>query len=277
MCEENDTITPMDETIAFLGAGVIAEVWMERLIRSGSAAPERIMACDVRPERLRELRAKWGVPVGGDNIEGARFAEVVVLAAPPGDTLPILDHVRAELRSGRLLISLAAGVPLALLEARAGEAAVARVMPNIPSLIGEGMNLVAYGRRVSEEQRRWVTTLLELFGQSFVVPDDEMDRWAALCAVGPTYIFPIIEALASAAAAKGLPPERTLFAAAEVVAGAARMMQSGERSPDELKQLISLRTLAEEEAATLFRRVYEEAAAKLEALTRRIGSAVGQV
>jgi pyrroline-5-carboxylate reductase len=274
MGEKVSAIHLIEEKIAFLGAGIIAELWMERLISSGSVIAEQIMACDIRAESLKKLRESWGVLVQSDNIEGARFAQLIVLATPPPEIVPVLRSIRKELRPAQLVISLAAAVPVALLEQNAGDASVVRVMPNAPSLIGQGMNLVAYGRRVSATQRKSVEALLDIFGKSFEVLDSEMDYWCALCAVGPTYIFPIIEALSAAAVAKGLSREKVLFAAAQVVAGAARMAQSGKKNLGELNQLISLRTLAEEEAAKLFIRAYDDAAAKLQKLALRIGTAV---
>lgn len=77
-----------------------------------------------------------------------------------------------------------------------------RALVNTPTLVGEGMNLVAFGNQVSAESRRGVNALLAMFGRRFEVSDAQMDFWCAICAAGPTYVFPVIEALASAAMAR---------------------------------------------------------------------------
>jgi pyrroline-5-carboxylate reductase len=272
MCEGQEVFPRIEERFAFLGSGIIAGVWMERLLATGAATPEQVMACDVRPERLQELAQNLNVHTHPENSKGAEFARVIILAPPPNAVVPLLREIRPSLGTGQLVISLAAGVPLATLEQEAGDAAVVRVMPNTPALVGEAMNFVTFGRRVTEADRRILRDLLDVLGKWFEVPDEQMDAWCALCAVGPTYIFPVIETLASAAASHGLDAEKALTAAAQVVGGAAHLVLESGRSPGELKQMISLRTLHEEEGRKLFTAAYEEAVTKLEALEQRLAA-----
>lgn len=255
--------------IAFLGAGVIAEVWVERLLASKAILPDRIMTCDPRAEQLARLGARWGIRTAAANVAGAEFADLVVLATPPAATLPVVREVRPALTAGKVLLSVAAAVQLDALEGAAGIPAV-RVMPNTPSLLGEGMNLVAFGQGVTKEHKDDVIRLLDIMGRWFEVPDREMNRWCALCAAGPTYFLPIIAALAEAATASGLPLSLAMQATGQVAAGAARLVQQGERTPEQLKQMISLRTLHEDRAAPLFADAYRAALQKLEALQGKI-------
>ena len=272
MCEGQDVFPRIEEKFAFLGSGIIAGVWMERLLSAGVVQSQQIMACDVRPERLQELAQNLSVHTYPESNKGAEFARVIILAPPPNAVVPVLREIRLSLGPSHLVVSLAAGVPLAKIEQEAGEAAVVRVMSNTPALLGDGMNLVAFGRRVSESDQRLMRDLLDVLGKWFEVPDEQMDAWCALCAVGPTYIFPVIEALASAAASHGLDAEKALTAAAQVVGGAAHLVLESGRSPAELKQMISLRTLHEEEGRKLFTAAYEEAVTKLEALEQRLAA-----
>jgi pyrroline-5-carboxylate reductase len=272
MCEGQEVFLRIEEKIAFLGSGIIAGVWMERLLSAGVVQPQQIMACDVRPERLRELAQKLRVQTEPDNSKGAEFGRVVIIAPPPTAVIPVLRGIRPSLGPGRLVISLAAGVPLAKLEQETGEAGVVRVMPNTPALVGKAMNLVAFGRRVTDADRRLMRDLLDVMGRWFEVPDEKMDVWCALCAVGPTYIFPVIEALASAAASHGLDAEKALTAAAHVVGGAADLVLESGRSPAELKQMISLRTLPEEEARKLFAAAFEDAVGRLAGLAHKLAA-----
>ena len=139
------------EKLAFIGTGKIAEVWMDRLITRG-VSPTDVMACDVRPERLAQIQREFkSVQTCADNREAARFARVLVLATPPGEVLKVLAQLKGELSAEHLLICLAAGVPLAKLE-EVAKVPVVRVMPNTPALVGEAMNLVAYGTSVSPSQ-----------------------------------------------------------------------------------------------------------------------------
>lgn len=260
------------EKLAFIGAGKIAEVWMDRLIMSGIVSPTDVMACDVRPERLAQIQAKFkNVQSSADNREAARFAHVLVLATPPGEVLKVLAQLRKELSAEHLLVCLAAGVPLAKLE-EAAKVPVVRVMPNTPALVGEAMNLVAYGTSVSPSQRAFLEALLEKLGDWYEVDDGLMEYWCALCAVGPTYLFPVVEALSSAAAARGIPVEQALDASAQLLIGVGKLIQESEKSVADLQQMISLHTLREEEAKNLFTDAYNDAVAKLEGLARRMAA-----
>ncbi len=259
------------EKLAFIGTGKIAEVWMDRLMTRG-ASPTDVMACDVRPERLAQVQREFkGVQISADNREAARFARVLVLATPPGEVLKVLGQLKGELSAAHLLVCLAAGVPLAKLE-EVAKVPVVRVMPNTPALVGQAMNLVAYGTSVSPSQRAFLETLLEKLGDWNEVDDGLMEYWCALCAVGPTYLFPVVEALSSAATARGIPAEEALDASAQLLIGVGKLIQESEKSVADLQQMISLHTLREEEAKKLFTDAYNDAVAKLEGLARRMAA-----
>lgn len=260
---------PSEYKMAFLGAGVIAEVWIERLLASQATVPDRILACDPRAEQLQKLKTRWGVGTSQENRRGAEFGDIVVLATPPPATLAVIREVRPVLAPEKTLVSLAAAVSLATLE-EAGGVPVVRVMPNTPSLIGEGMNLVAFGSGVNGNHKDQIARLLGVLGHWREVPDQEINRWCALCAVGPTYFLPAIVALTEAAAASGLESASALNACAQVAAGTARLVQQSGRTPEQLKQMISLRTLQEEEVSRLFAKAYDAAVQKLEGLEKKI-------
>lgn len=264
--------TELQPSVSFLGSGMIAEAWLVRLISGGSVPPGRIMVCDPRGERIDELISRFGVRAGNANIKGAEFGQTVVLAPPPTEALPVLREVVRALTADKLVVSLAAGLPVARLQQEARPSAAVRIMPNTPGEVGEAMNLVSFGDAFPTERRPDVEKLLALLGRSLEVNDEQMDYWCALCAVGPTYIFPVIDALASAASAKGLPPEQALQAAAQVVAGAARMVQSSGKTIAQLNGMIGIHTLAEPAAAALFTGAYEQALAKLQGLSKKLAA-----
>jgi pyrroline-5-carboxylate reductase len=264
--------TQLEGTVSFLGSGLIAEAWLLRLISAGLLPPDRIMVCDPRGERTNELAVKLGVRVGPTNVAGAGFARMVVLAPPPTETAGVLREIAPALTEDKIVISLAAGMPITRLQELARPSKAVRIMPNTPGQVGEAMNLIVFGAGCPAETRTEVGTLLSVLGRWFEVDDDQMDYWCALCAVGPTYVFPIIEALAAAASAKGLPPGQALEAAAQVVAGAARMVQLSGKSIAELNGMISIRTLPEQEAKALFAGAYQQAVEKLQGLSRRLAA-----
>ena len=264
------------ERFAFVGAGSIAEAWIERLVASKSVDPQQVLATDIRTEPLQKFAQRWGIRTSAANADGASFGDVIVLAVPPPATLPVLREIESPQRAGQLIISLAAAVPITALEQVAGNRPVVRVMPNTPALVGEAMNLVVFGRASGAAERARLKPLFDLLGKWQEVPDNEVDLWCALCAVGPTYILPVIDALSTAAVARGLSPGKALEAAAQMVAGTARMVQSAGRTPEQLKQMIGLRTLKEDDARKLFTDAFNEAVQKLQAVGQKVAATAAQ-
>ena len=266
-------MTRFEEKFAFIGAGFLAEAWIARLIASRAMAPEQIMACDPRQGRLSQLENGFpGLLTSPQNGDGVDFAQIVLLAAPPGETYRITAALRPHLRPEQIVISLAAGVPMRKLQAASGNVPIARVMANTPSMVGEGMNLVSFSVVTTANVRDFLGRLLDLFGRWLEVDENSIEAWGALCSVGPTYIFPIIEALASTAAASGVPQDQVLDATAQVLAGTARLVQMRDKSVEALNQMIGLHTLPDEEAKRLFSGAYSEALSKLRGLARKMAA-----
>ena len=253
-----------EKKIAFIGSGIIAGVFIERLLKAGATSPDRLFCTDVRADRLAQLQLKYGVQVSSRNVDGVRFGDVVFLAVPPNVVLKTLAELQNELREDQLIVSLAAAVPLPAMEQAAGrDCAMIRVIPNTPSLVGAGMNPQSLGRNVRQEQLVFVDKLLALFGETIRIDEELMNIATALTAVGPTYVFPVIKALAEAAAKHGMAEEQALSAAAQVLRGTAQLVLETGRAPDELKQMIGTRTIKEDAVIPVFTEALELAFAKI--------------
>ena len=193
----------------FLGAGAIGEVFVRRLIASGTATAERMLAFDINAPILARLAADHGIRTVGSNAEVAAECGFLFVAVPPAAVLPVLREVAPVLRLSQMVISLAAAVPIARMEAAIGKPVpVIRTIPNTPAWIGHGMTPVCVGNYVGPAEREAAMALLRTFGRIAEVTEEEMAIATALTAVGPTYIFPVIAALADAAVTHGLPGRR---------------------------------------------------------------------
>lgn len=260
---------------AFLGAGIIAGVFIERLVKAGVAEPGSILASDIRPDRLEELRRQFAIQTDPDNKKAAEFGDVVFLAVPPNAVGSVLAEVRPAIDGGKMVVSLAACIPTSYMESALGKpVAILRVIPNTPSLIGSGMNPYCLGKTCTESQARMAEELLAVFGETVKVPEDLMNAATALTAVGPTYIFPVLQALQDAAQARGLPAETAMKAVAQTVLGAAQMVLATGKNPDELKLMIGTRTLDEAATRTLFSTAWEAAYAKISQSEQKLTAAM---
>jgi pyrroline-5-carboxylate reductase len=264
----------MVTTYGFCGGGIIAEVFIRRLLDSGTAKSEQILVHDPNASIAARLRGALGVSQAAGNAEVASAADVLFLATPPPAVVPVLQEIGPLLDADRLVLSLAAAVSLALMEGAIGHpVAVVRLVVNTPAWVGRGMTAFACGRAVRPAQRERAVELLKVFGQVAEVPEAQMATVAALAAVGPTYIFPVIGALIEAGVAHGLAPALAQTLACQVVAGSAHLASAVPKSPQELAQMISLRTLDEAAVRELFGRAVTDARAKLLAAAEKVQAA----
>jgi pyrroline-5-carboxylate reductase len=260
-----------DKKISFVGSGIIAGVFIERLLKAGVMTPDRILGTDTRSARLAEIGEKYGIQVSADNADAARFGDIVFIAVPPNAVVAVLSELRNTVREGQMFVSLAAAVPVAPMERALGQPlAVVRVIPNTPSLVGAGMNPHCLGTHVAPEQVALLDELLALFGETIRVDEALMNIATALTAVGPTYIFPVIKALAETAARHGMPEAQAQSAAAQTVLGAARLVLETGRTPDDLKLMIGTRTIKEEQAIPVFAEALDLAFEKIGESQRKL-------
>lgn len=260
-----------DKKTAFLGAGIIAGIFIERLLKAGVSRPDQIFATDPREDRLEDLRKQFGIQVQSDNKKGADLGDIIVLAIPPGAVKAALSESCQAVHEEQIMISLAAAVPTWIIESvLCNPVPFVRVIPNTPSLVGEGMNPYCLGKYVGEAELPLIRSFLDLFGKSLLVEERLMNVATALTAVGPTYLFPVIKALCDASIKLGLTREDTQMAAAQTVLGAASLVLHSGMTPEELKLMIATRTLKEAEAEELFALAVSDAFGKISAAEKKL-------
>ncbi len=160
--------------------------------------------------------------------------EIVLLAVKPHIIAPVLKDA-SELLVGKLIISIAAGIPLIKLTAGAGHQRVARVMPNTPALVGEGASAYCTAEGTTAADVGYIETMLGSVGYVTVVTENQLDAVTGLSGSGPAYVFLMIEALADGGVAAGLPRKIALELAAQTVRGAATMVRDSGEHPGQLK------------------------------------------
>ncbi len=223
--------------ICFIGAGNMASAIIGGLTRQGYPAAQ-VLATDPSADKRTQLAADLGIEVLANNQDAAQRSDIIVLAVKPQvleqvvrDLAPALDH-------RPLVISIAAGIELAMLEEWLGpELPMVRCMPNTPALVGEGASVLFANQRVSGQQRDQSERLFEAVGMCEWVQDEAlMHGVTALSGSGPAYVFYLIEAFEAAGVAQGLDAPLARRLATQTVLGAARMVQQGGLEPAQLKR-----------------------------------------
>lgn len=227
-------------TLAFLGAGNMAEALIRGLIRARTADPGQIIATVKRQERADELEKAWGIRTSMDNVQACHDADVVILSVKPQAMGKLLTQIAPAIDPKKLIISVAAGVPVAAIERKLGAGArIVRAMPNTPALVGAGACAVAAGEHATEEDLKVASAIFDAVGISTVVEEALLDAVTGLSGSGPAYIFLVIEALSDAGVKVGLPRHTALKLAAQTVLGSAQLLIETHAHPGHLKDQVT--------------------------------------
>jgi len=166
--------------------------------------------------------------------------DAVVFAVKPQVVDEVVPSYRRWTRPGILFMSIVAGKTLAGLSRHLGPAAIVRTMPNTPAAIGRGITVACASPAVTMEQRRLCDRLLAAIGESAWVEDEALlDPVTAVSGSGPAYVFLLIEALASAGEAEGLPADLALRLARSTVAGSGELARQSPESPAQLRENVT--------------------------------------
>ncbi len=224
----------------FIGSGRMATALIQGMIRAGTATPQTITASDPLESARKALAAETGVSVVESNIRVASKSDVLLLAVKPQSMPHVLDHMRHAVTAEHLVISIAAGVALATLEAGLGAGRrLARVMPNTPALIGAGASGFCLGTSALASDEALVLSCLNSVGKAFRVPESLLDAITGLSGSGPAFVYLIIEALSDGGVRVGLPRDVATALAAQTVLGAARMVVETGSHPAVLKDQVA--------------------------------------
>ncbi len=221
----------------FIGAGNMGAALMRGLLAAARLKPAEMVFCDPDPKR-QEAMEKLGVEAALDNAE-VMHSPVVVLAVKPQILKGVLEEIRKFARPRHLVISIAAGVPLAVLEAALPDSRVIRAMPNTPLMVQAGMTALSPGSRATPEDVDLALDLFRAVGRAEVVDESHLDVITALSGSGPAFVAVFLEALADGAVKMGLPRTLALEFAAQTLFGTARLILEKNLHPGLLKDLVT--------------------------------------
>jgi pyrroline-5-carboxylate reductase len=228
------------QTIGFVGAGNMAEALIRGLVRGNHVAPSQIVASAPRRERVAELATAYGIDGSIDNAIVAERASVVVLSVKPQILDKVLREISERLKPGTLVISIAAGVDTAAIEAAVPESVrVVRAMPNTPALVGAAATAVSGGKRATEADLAIARALFDAVGITVELDESQLDAVTGLSGSGPAYIFLILEALADAGVKVGLARRNAQRLAAQTVMGSAKLLLETDEHPGKLKDMVT--------------------------------------
>ncbi|HHX72847.1 MAG TPA: pyrroline-5-carboxylate reductase [Clostridiales bacterium] len=221
------------ENIAFIGAGRMATAIMTALLDKGYQA-DHIWATDCSITDGLKMLEERGARTGADNSAAIAWADAVFLCIKPQQMANLLSDI-GSLLSDKLVVSIAAGVPLSVLaNSIKNPRAIIRVMPNTPMMLGVGVSALSFAEGTDPDAIKLVEKVFSLCGQVYVVPEAQMDAVTALSGSGPAYFYEVVRILADQAVSAGMDAETALAMATGTMAGATAMLQKTGQPPAQL-------------------------------------------
>lgn len=224
--------------IGVIGAGVMGEALISALISAG-VSPETITISEKRADRAAELVDKYGIVVEPLEANVSK-AEVLLLVVKPQDISTVLSDIKGCIAPSTLVVSFAAGKQIEFISSLLGGGnAVIRVMPNTPTLVGEGMAAMSIGPLVTPAQSDFVRGFLSATGRVVEVDESLQDAVTAVSGSGPAYFFNFVEAMVAAGTDLGLPNDIATELTIQTMVGAAKLLATSNKSATTLRENVT--------------------------------------
>ena len=221
--------------LQIVGGGRMGEALIGGILSSGWAEATDLRIVEASSARREQLASLFP---GAEITAEPGAADGTIVATKPADIAAVTAAVSAA--GGGRILSIAAGVTLATLEAAAGSGvAVVRAMPNTPALIGAGASAIAGGAAAADADLDWAESLLGAVGAVVRVTEKQLDAVTGLSGSGPAYVFLIAEAMVDAGVAAGLPRDLSTTLAYQTLVGSARLLAEGDVSPADLRAAVT--------------------------------------
>jgi pyrroline-5-carboxylate reductase len=219
--------------LVIVGGGRMGAALLGGLIAAGWAHPDELSVVEPITARRKELTSEYaGVVVSAEVVP----ADGAVIAVKPADVETACRALEGKVSR---VLSIAAGVPLARLEASLPGLPVVRAMPNTPALVGAGAAAIAPGRGATDDDLAWAEAILGAVGIVVRVPEKLLDAVTGLSGSGPAYVFLVAEAMIDAGVLAGLPRDVSERLTSQTLLGAARLLVESGDSAEALRAAVT--------------------------------------
>ena len=233
----------MTDKIAIIGFGNIANAIITPLLDKKLIQPENVF-CVVKSEKSFEnikKNYKYNINVYQFNSKESKIiwdCQVKLLSVKPQHLKEIIEPENIK-NKDNLLVSILAGVSINRLNHAFPNHKCVRVVTNIPITVGKGLTGIAWGEKITEDQKQFTKKLFENTSKIYELPEDYLDIFLALTSSGPAIIALIIEALSDGGLSGGLPKILSEELVMEMILGTISLIKEKKLTTSDLKNLVT--------------------------------------
>ena len=228
-----------DICVGLIGGGQMGEALIRGMIASGLLDANNIMVAEPDSERRAYMIEKYSIAGTDQAVDLCSFARVLILAVKPQIVRPVLNQYREYISPEHLLISIAAGISIGLMEELIGKRRIIRVMPNTPALVLAGASGLSPNQEASGEDLDLAMEIFAAIGTCVHVPESLLDAVTGLSGSGPGHVFTFIEAMIDGGVLAGLPRPVATELVLQTVYGSAKLALETGKNPAELKGMVT--------------------------------------
>ena len=222
-----------EKTIAFIGAGHITSILLNNLVKVGNLQTHRLIASDPNRDKLQQLHDNYGIVMAKDNPEAVEKGDFIFINVRPQVVGEVIDELsQKQLPKNKIIVTLAAGIPIHAYESLGDNIPVVRALPNPPSQIGMGIAALAFNPHVTNEQKSDIFELFASLGEYVVLSEENINAVTALGSPASTYLF--FESLIEAGVRVGIDRDMSTKIVYQTIVGAMEVWKQRQASPQDL-------------------------------------------
>ncbi len=219
--------------IGFIGCGNMGGAIARAISKKNNT---KLYISEPNIQKAQEISTELGCEISS-NVGICESCDMIFLAIKPGLFPAVVPELKTALakNADAVLVTMAAGVSLEKLASLCGTVKLIRIMPNTPAAIGRGMILWCADEHVTEDERKSFVDVMSECGRLDMLDEKFIDAASAISGCGPAFVYMFAEALADGGVTCGLPRDKAMLYAAEMIRGAAGMILATGKHPGVLK------------------------------------------
>lgn len=226
--------------LGLIGCGFMGEAMLSATIARKIVAPADVYVAEINDERCAAVHGTYGVRTTADVSQAIDGADIVIFAIKPQEFEAASHVLQGRLHRDQTVMSIMAGVPIERIARSLAHASIARVMPNTPASIGEGMAVWTASPEVDDTSRGQIASILTAMGGEVYVDDEKyLDMATALLGSGPGFVFLLIEAFIDAGVHVGFKRNVAEMLALKTFIGSARYAEATGKHPAQLRNEVT--------------------------------------
>lgn len=235
-------------SFGFIGGGRITRIILTALKRTGNL-PGTIVVSDKNADTLADLQKAFpGIEVSVDDNTKPAACDMVFVSLHPPVLIDALQAVKSLIKPGSVVVSLAPKINLSRLSASLDRhARIVRMIPNAPSIVNRGYNPLAFSRGIPADEKAAIIQLFEILGECPEVPEKDLEAYAIITAMGPTYFWFQWQTLLEIGKSFDLTEASVREAIAKMASGAIDTLFASSLTPGEVMDLVPVKPLADDE------------------------------